>query len=55
MARATGERHGSAKLTVDDVCEIRASTDTIYALAKRFGVSRRQIRRVRSAQHWRVA
>lgn len=53
MARARGEKHGRAKLTDDEVREIKTSTGTVYGLAKRFRVSRRQIMRIQSGEHWR--
>jgi hypothetical protein len=51
--RARGERHGRAKLTAQQVDEIRGSDSTIYGLAKRFGVSRRQIKRIILGAQWR--
>lgn len=50
--RAAGERHGRAKLTSEQVQEIRSSEATIYRLAKDFGVSRRQIKRIKTGEHW---
>lgn len=59
MARARnpvrGEQHGRAKLSADQVREIRASKATVYRLAKTYAVSRRQIMRVQSGEQWRGA
>lgn len=40
---ASDESHQQAKLTNDQVHEIRASNDTLTALATRYGVCRRSI------------
>lgn len=50
--RCLGERHGSAKLTVDAVHAIRASDETSAALAARFGVGRQAIDKVRKGERW---
>lgn len=41
------------KLTLDDVQVIRASSDTISALARQFSVARPTIRKVRQGVTWR--
>ncbi len=54
--QASGVRHGSAKLTEDQVRAIRvrcASGETIVSLAKAFGVSRAAISATVSGKHWR--
>lgn len=43
----------TAKLTVDDVRAIRASTESISELSRRYGVSRPAIRAVKSGESWR--
>jgi DNA invertase Pin-like site-specific DNA recombinase len=53
--RARGEKHGRAKLTAGQVREIRSAGGTVYGLAKRFGISRRQIRRILDGDQWRAA
>lgn len=51
-----GEEHHQAKLTADNVREIRASylvAETQAELAKRFGVHQNQISRIVNRQSWR--
>lgn len=43
---ARGESHGRAKLTDAEVRAIRSDGGTVYGIAKRYGVSRRQVRRI---------
>jgi hypothetical protein len=50
---ATGERQGLARLTEDQVREIRASNETHRVLAERFGVSRPTITSVRTRRTWK--
>jgi hypothetical protein len=50
--RAKGARHGRAKLTTEQVREIRESAATIYGLAKRYGISRRQVKRIKTGEQW---
>lgn len=51
--QSRGEKHGLAKLTWSAVGEIRASTkETVSALARRHGVSRRLIRLVLDRKIW---
>lgn len=51
--KARGERHGRAKLSARNVKTIRRnSTLTQDQLARQFKVSRMQIRRILSGQHW---
>jgi len=49
----TGERHYAAKLTIEAVHEIRASTESGRALAKRFGVPFQTISDVRRRKSWK--
>lgn len=48
-----GERHHEAKLTAADVEHIRASTEPISDLARRFKVDRKNIREIRNRRTWR--
>lgn len=48
-----GEKHPQAKLTATDVREIRQSTLTHKALAKRYGVARTTISSVVRRERWR--
>ena len=48
-----GTRHHNAKLTDELVREIRTSSESAYALAKRLGVSEPTIARVRQRVTWR--
>lgn len=50
---AKGSRQGLAKLTEDDVHEIRKSTETQRALGERFGVSHTTIGKILRGQNWR--
>lgn len=50
---ARGEQHGQSKLTAADVTAIRASASSVSALARKYGVSRRQIARVKGGASWR--
>ena len=49
------QRGAAAKLTVDQILEIRASRLDIAALASAYGVSRRCIRKVLAGESWRAA
>ena len=49
-----GERNGSAKLTVEQVREIRASTATHRVLAERYGISRTSISYIKNRVNWSV-
>jgi hypothetical protein len=40
---AKGEKHASAKLTNQDIIDIRASTESAMALATKYGVSKSHI------------
>lgn len=48
----SGEHNPLAKLTREAVSEIRTSTETISALARRFGVSRRAVRFAKTGETW---
>lgn len=50
---AIGERHGRAKLTKDQIDAIRASGEGPAALARRLGVHRSTIHKIRSGEIWR--
>jgi hypothetical protein len=50
---AKGSRHPLAKLTEDAVLIIRKSSDTIGALSRRYGVSRKTLREAKKARTWR--
>jgi len=47
-AQVTGDRHANAKLSADDVVVIRAASEPAPALARRYGVSREQIRNIQT-------
>ncbi len=51
---AHGEEHWAAKLTADDVFQIReiAASMTVSALSRRFGVTRTAIRNARDGKTW---
>lgn len=48
-----GESHGRAKATIEVVEDIRSSEDTLRALAKKHGLSKSQVHRIRNGDHWR--
>ncbi len=47
-----GERHGRRFLTLEQVKEIRASSESSYALAPKYKVSPSQIQRIKSGKNW---
>lgn len=47
-----GEGHGRSKLSEKDVAEIRASAGSQRDIAKRYGVSQRQVNRIIHGQSW---
>lgn len=48
-----GEKHPSAKLTEDQVREIRASSESNADLARKFGVQRKYVWALRRGKNWR--
>lgn len=48
-----GEAHHAAKLEKSNVIEIRASLESCAALAQRFGISKKQISRIKRRETWR--
>ncbi len=48
-----GERNGKAKLTVNQVMDIRCATGTKTEIAKRFGISRSNVFRIKAGQLWK--
>lgn len=50
---ARGEQHGAARLTAAAVLEIRASSDSHAALARRYGVTDVAVAMARSGKTWR--
>lgn len=50
---ACGEHNGAAKLTAIQVIEIRNNTDATRILAAQYGVSKSQIRDIRSRRRWK--
>jgi hypothetical protein len=49
-----GERNGNAKLTADEVREIRQTGDSCASIAKQYGVNRETIRLIRVGKNWRL-
>jgi len=47
-----GEHNGRAKLRKEDIAAIRCSTDSLRALAARYGVAKTTIASARSGQTW---
>lgn len=52
MHRIAGEAHHNARLSADDAAHIRNSTDGAGNLARRYGVHRTTIHRVRTGKLW---
>jgi len=50
---AQGERHGNSKLTADQVRQIRQEHGSGHIVAKKYGVTRRTIDRIRSGEAWK--
>jgi hypothetical protein len=48
-----GENNGNAKLTKEQVAEIRAATDRQHLIAERYGVSLPTINRIRCGRYWK--
>jgi DNA-binding transcriptional regulator YiaG len=42
-----------AKLSADQVAEIRSSSETQHVIARRFGVTQGHVARIRNGQSWR--
>lgn len=53
-APAAGEMNGRAKLTAEDVRMIRASGESVTALARKFGVAIPTVSQARSGRNWRT-
>lgn len=51
--QAHGEKNGHAKLTVEQVHEIRSAIGTQQEIAKRYGVTRSLVSMIRSGRIWR--
>jgi hypothetical protein len=49
---ARGERHGRSKLTAKQVCAIREALGSQRSIAARFGISQRQVGRIRRGTTW---
>ena len=49
----SGEQHYAAKLTVEAVRAIRASSESIYVTAKRYGVSKSTVSLIRRRETWK--
>lgn len=47
-----GSRSPCAKLSWDDVRQIRASTEIAEKIAPKFGISSKQVRRIRAGKQW---
>jgi hypothetical protein len=50
---ARGEKHPKAKLSDAAVAFVRSSGDTIGAMARRFGVTKKTLRAARRGDTWR--
>lgn len=49
-----GERHGSAKLKTSDAFYISISGEPNYELARRFGVNKTTVSRIKAGKLWRI-
>ena len=52
-SRNAGSNNPSAKISNADARTVRESTASSTIIAKRFGISARQVRRIRSGDNWR--
>jgi len=50
---SVGEKHGMARLTDDQVREIRASTGSSIKIGEKYGISGRQVRSIRRRESWK--
>lgn len=48
-----GEHNGASKLTSKDVLDIRNSNEPTKVLTQKYGVSGRQIKRIKTRENWR--
>lgn len=48
-----GANHGNAKVTEDDVRTIRASSDSLTVLAKRYGIAKSTMAAIRKRETWK--
>ena len=51
--QSKGNDAGNSKLTENEVRQIRAIIDTIYNLAKQFGISIQQVRNIKNNKQWK--
>jgi hypothetical protein len=52
---ATGERNGRTKLTIEEVREIRRSSETLTEISKRYGIATSTASYIRSGRSWKYA
>lgn len=50
---AVGESHGRSKLTAENVRQIRLAKDSLSSVAKKYGVSRKAIQKIKSGITWK--
>lgn len=51
--RSTGANNSNAALTAEDVINIRADQDIQRRIARKYGVSRQQISRIKRGENWK--
>jgi hypothetical protein len=47
-----GERSGTSKLTLEQVRDIRASTEVQHRIALRYGITQSQVSRIKAGKRW---
>ena len=50
-----GEENGAVKLTLAQVIDIRSAVGTQSEIARKYGISRQQVSKIKLGQHWNYA
>jgi hypothetical protein len=53
LQTATGEKHGAAKLSADDVARIRAEHPGFQVASEQYGIGKTQYHRIIRGEVWR--
>lgn len=52
--KIAGSKNGRAKLTEEDVVNIRNSTQSYYSLSRQYGVSNTHVKRIKNNKSWKI-